>query len=464
MAKTNKKIHKPLTEGEDSQGELERRVFHLKTLYDVSREIGSLRDIQEIMKHLLMMVMGTFGAVNGVLLLVDMQRGRMEAGTQRGLDTTAIDLLSQAIESGSFREIEGVTDIQMLGERERVRQRGTPRILDLLSSFQVHVWIPFGVNETLRGGIGLGDKLAGDPYTPADQELLSTLAKQGAVAIENAKLYQEVRQHAEGLEAKVKARTRELEEANRRLEEASHSLEEWNRTLEDKVRQQVKEIERMGRIKRYLSPQIAETVLKDEGDDLFKTHRREVTVVFLDLRGFTNFSDSAEPEEVIEFLRGYHAEMGKLIFQFEGTLEHFSGDGIMVFFNDPIPRKDHTEVAVRMTVEMQARAKELRPGWLKKGYDLDLGVGIAAGYATLGTIGFEGRMDYGAVGNVTNLAARLSSEAKGGQILTNQRTLSKIEDLVEAEPLEELHLKGFHRPVAVFNIVKLKERAGSSRA
>ena len=242
-----------------------------------------------------------------------------------------------------------------------------------------------------------------------------------------------------------------------RIKEMQDSLEEWNQTLEDKVRQQLNEIERMSRIKRYLSPQIAETVLKEEGDDLFKTHRCEVSVVFLDLRGFTNFSDSAEPEEVIEFLRGYHAEMGKLIFNFGGTLEHFAGDGIMVFFNDPIPREDHTEMAVRMAVDMQARVKELRPGWLKKGYDLDLGVGMAAGYATLGTIGFEGRMDYGAVGNVTILASRLSSEAKGGQILTNQRTLSKIENLVEAEPLEELHLKGFLRPVAVFNILKLKE-------
>jgi class 3 adenylate cyclase len=242
-----------------------------------------------------------------------------------------------------------------------------------------------------------------------------------------------------------------------RIKEMQDSLEEWNQTLEDKVRQQLNEIERMGRIKRYLSPQIAETVLKEEGEDLFKTHRREVTVVFLDLRGFTNFSDSAEPEEVIEFLRGYHAEMGKLIFNFGGTLEHFAGDGIMVFFNDPIPREDHTEMAARMALDMQARVKELRPGWLKKGYDLHLGVGIAAGYATLGTVGFEGRMDYGAVGNVTILASRLSSEAKGGQILTNQRTLSKIDNLVEAEPLEELHLKGFLRPVAVFNIVKLRE-------
>jgi len=149
--------------------------------------------------------------------------------------------------------------------------------------------------------------------------------------------------------------------------------------------------------------------------------------------------------------------MGKLIFHFDGTLEHFAGDGIMVFFNDPIPQEDHTEKAVRMAMEMQARVGDLRQGWLKKGYDLDLGVGMAAGYATLGTIGFEGRMDYGAVGNVTILASRLSSEAVGGQILTDQKTLSKIEDLVEAESVGELQLKGFGRPTAAFNVLKLKE-------
>jgi len=241
-----------------------------------------------------------------------------------------------------------------------------------------------------------------------------------------------------------------------RIKQMHDALEEWNRSLTDKVTQQVDQIERMGRLKRYLSPQIADTILKSEDESLFKSHRREITVVFLDLRGFTTFSDSAEPEEVMELLRTYHAEMGKLIFEFEGTLERFAGDGIMVFFNDPIPCEDHTEKAVRMTIEMRARVKELRVGWLKKGHDLDLGVGLAVGYATLGNIGFEGRMDYGAVGNVTNLAARLSDEAKGGQILTNQKTLSKIEDFVEAEPLGELHLKGFARPVAAVNIVKLK--------
>jgi len=246
-----------------------------------------------------------------------------------------------------------------------------------------------------------------------------------------------------------------------RIKQMHDSLEEWNRTLADKVNQQVAEIGRMGRLKRYLSPQIAGALLESEDESLFKSHRREITVVFLDLRGFTTFSDGAEPEEVMELLRSYHAEMGSLIFRFEGTLERFAGDGIMVFFNDPIPCDDHTERAVRMAAEMRAKVKELRVGWLKKSYDLDLGVGLAAGYATLGNIGFEGRMDYGAVGNVTNLAARLCEEAKGGHIVTNQRTLSKIEDLVETEPLGELQLKGFTRPVTAFNIVGLKSERQS---
>lgn len=241
-----------------------------------------------------------------------------------------------------------------------------------------------------------------------------------------------------------------------RLKEMHDSLEEWNRTLKQKVEEQVAEIERMRKLKRYLAPQVADTLLASDEDSLFKSHRREITVVFLDLRGFTAFSDSAEPEEVIELLRHYHTEMGKLIFKYQGTLERFAGDGIMVFFNDPIPCADHTERAVRMALEMHAKVRELRAGWLKRGYELDLGIGLAASYATLGNIGFEGRMDYGAVGNVTNLASRLCDEAKGGQTLTNQKTLSKVEEIVHAEPLAELHLKGFARPVMAFNISGLK--------
>jgi class 3 adenylate cyclase len=239
------------------------------------------------------------------------------------------------------------------------------------------------------------------------------------------------------------------------------ALQEWNRTLIEKVGQQMDLIERMSRLKRYLSPQLVESILKSDDPDLFKSHRREITAIFLDLRGFTAFSDSAEPEEVMALLRSYHTEMGKLIFKFEGTVEHFVADGLMVFFNDPTPCEDHTEKAVRMSLGMRDRVKELRAGWLQKGYDLDLGIGLASGYAAVGNIGFEGQMDYGAVGNVTNLASRLCGAAKGGQILTNQKTLNQIGNLVEAEPLEELYLKGFIRPVRAFNIVSLKQHAES---
>lgn len=240
-----------------------------------------------------------------------------------------------------------------------------------------------------------------------------------------------------------------------RIKDLHDQLEEWNRTLADKVKSQVDEIQRMSRLKRYLSPQIAETILRDD-ENLFKTHRREVTIVFLDLRGFTQFSDTAEPEEVMDFLRDYHAEMGKLVFKFEGTLERFIGDGLVVIFNDPLPCAEHGEKAALMAIEMRERVKQLRAQWSKKGYDLDLGVGLATGYATLGTIGFEGRMDYSSVGNLPNLAARLCAEAKGGQILTDQKTMSRLEARIEAEPVDELRLKGIARPVVAFNLIGLR--------
>ena len=240
-----------------------------------------------------------------------------------------------------------------------------------------------------------------------------------------------------------------------RIKQMHDALEEWNRTLAAKVNQQVAELQRMERLTRYLSPQIAKTVLGNE-EHLFKTHRRDITVVFLDLRGFTAFSDNAEPEEVMDFLRRYHAEMGRLVFKYEGTLERFMGDGIVVIFNDPLPCEDHVERAARMTIEMRDRVKELRATWLKMGYDLDLGVGVAAGYATLGTMGFEGRMDYGTIGNLPNLAARLCAEAKGGQILTDLKTMSRLDHLFAGEALDEVHLKGISRPIMAYNLVGLK--------
>lgn len=217
------------------------------------------------------------------------------------------------------------------------------------------------------------------------------------------------------------------------------------------------QVELMNRLKGYFSPQVAEAILKTEGAaSLLQTRRKEITAVFTDLRGFTAFSEGNEPEEVMDLLRDYHAQMGKLIFKYEGTLEHFAGDGLLVFFNDPIAFDDHIERAVRMALEMRDKIHELRSGWLKRGYDLHLGLGLAAGYATLGDIGFEDRREYAAIGSLVNLASRLCSEAKGGQIVTEQKTLGRLEGRAEVEPLGELQLKGFIRPVQAFNILKLK--------
>jgi len=257
---------------------------------------------------------------------------------------------------------------------------------------------------------------------------------------------------------RIKALHDTVQEQAARLEAQSDQLTEWNRTLERRVAEQLAELERVGRLKRFFSPQLAELVVSSGGEKLLESHRREITVVFCDLRGFTAFSETAEPEEVMGVLREYHTALGSLIFRFEGTLEHFAGDGMMVFFNDPLPYPDHAAQAVRMAVAMRQQMGELTEKWRKRGYQLGFGVGIAQGYATLGMIGFEGRVDYGAIGPVTNLASRLCDEAQGGQILISQRVYAMVEELVEAEPAGELPLKGFGKPVPTFNVVGLKQR------
>jgi adenylate cyclase len=235
-----------------------------------------------------------------------------------------------------------------------------------------------------------------------------------------------------------------------------HELAEWNRTLEQRVQEQVTQVERLGRLKRFFSPQLAEMIVTGGADDPLKTHRREVTVVFLDLRGFTAFAETAEPEEVMGVLREYHAAMGTLILEHEGTLERFTGDGMMIFFNDPVPVDNPAERAVRMAVVMREHVAELSRGWRRRGHDLALGVGISQGYATIGAIGFEGRWDYGAIGTVTNLSARLCGEAKGGQILVSSRVANAVEDMVETEEVGALTLKGLLKPVPTFNVLGLK--------
>jgi len=233
-------------------------------------------------------------------------------------------------------------------------------------------------------------------------------------------------------------------------------LAAWNRTLEQRVAEQLGEIERVGRLKRFLSPQVAELVVSSGHDRMLESHRRDVTVVFCDLRGFTAFSETAEPEEVMSILREYHAGLGALINNFEGTIERFNGDGVMVLFNDPLPCPDPSVRAVRMAVEMRDCIAGLTARWRKHGHELGFGIGIAHGYATLGCVGFEGRFQYSVTGTVANLAARLCDQAKSGEILIDGKVHAAVESMAELEPVGELALKGLHRPVLAFNVRELR--------
>jgi len=233
-------------------------------------------------------------------------------------------------------------------------------------------------------------------------------------------------------------------------------LAAWNRTLEERVETQLCEIERVSRLKRFLSPQVTELILSSGDERVLESHRRAITVLFCDLRGFTAFSETAEPEEVMSVLREYHAALGNLIHKHEGTVERFAGDAIMVLFNDPLPCPDPNLRAVRMAVEMRDAVAQLAAGWRKHGHELGFGMGIAHGYATLGRIGFEGRFDYSAIGTVVNLAARLCGQAQAGQILIDPKVYAAVDTLVDTEPAGELVLKGLTRAIKAFNINALR--------
>jgi class 3 adenylate cyclase len=232
----------------------------------------------------------------------------------------------------------------------------------------------------------------------------------------------------------------------------AEQLAGWNRTLERRVAEQVGYLDRMARLKRFFSPQLAELILAGGADDPLESHRREITVVFLDLRGFTAFAELAEPEEVMRALGEFHRAMGRRVLEYQGTLERFTGDGLMIFFNDPVPIQDPARRAVAMAFAMQRDAAGLSARWIKRGYDLGLGIGIAQGYATVGAIGFEGRIDYGAIGSVTNLASRLCDLAERGEILASQRVAVELEQGVESEDLGEVALHGFSRPTRALKL------------
>lgn len=255
---------------------------------------------------------------------------------------------------------------------------------------------------------------------------------------------------------------RELESMVQRLEQQARALQALNETLEQRVAQGIDQVKRLDRLKRFFSPSVVDVLLAGSAEDPMKSRRRDVAAVFVDLRGFTAFTESSEPEDVLAVICEYHEAMGELVMAYSGTVERFAGDGIMVYFNDPVEVANPAGVAVRMAIDMQRRFMALGKGWQNRGYDLSMGIGIAQGFATIGAIGFEGRRDYGVIGTVSNLASRLCTEALGGQILVSQRVCAAIQDFADVQPVGELDLKGFRRPMAAYSVLGYREPVGNT--
>ena len=321
------------------------------------------------------------------------------------------------------------------------------------AGFHAVLVVPLVDNSGVLGSLIVLRKAAGEFPTNLIG-VMQTFAHQAVLAMRNARLFHEVDNKGRELASAHEV----VQQQADKLQEQTDQLLDWNKSLEERVEKQLGEIERIRRLERFLPPQVAQLIASSDGHEaLLNSHRREITVVFCDLRGFTAFTEASEPEEAMNVLREYHAALGDLIVRYEGTLDRYAGDGVMILFNAPIKFADHAKRAVKMAVEMRDRIGVLTQQWRNRGHNLGFGVGIAVGYATLGQIGFDRRLEYAAIGSVTNLASRLCDEAKAGQIIVSQRTYSMVQEWAIATPVDDLVLKGFHHPVAAVDVTGWRE-------
>lgn len=438
--------------------DLAQSVNELKVLEEVGRAVSSSLDLNAVLPTVAAraseitnadaVLIYSYDAAKRQFTLVEATGiGETDEGQHLAIDQDA-SVLGEAAATGLPIAIPDLTDATDLLLRDAAVAAGFHSVLV----------VPLVDQQGILGSLIVLRKNTGE-FSPNLIGLMQTFAHQSVLAMRNARLFHEV--DKKGRELETAHHT--VQQQAGKLQEQTDQLLDWNKSLEERVEKQLGEIERIRRLERFLAPQVAQLIASSDGHDaLLDSHRREVTVVFCDLRGFTSFTESTEPEEAMNVLREYHAALGELIFKYEGTLDRYAGDGVMILFNAPIQFEDHTRRAIRMAVEMRDSIGQLTRQWRNRGHILGFGVGVAVGYATLGQIGFDRRLEYAAIGSVTNLASRLCDEAKANQIVVSQRAYGMVAEWVEAGPTQELQLKGFNHPILAVEILRWREDAAVS--
>ncbi len=421
-AEVIRRLKSRLRRAASARRELQRRVFHLKTLYDVSREVGFLVDTSEIAGNLLLMTVGTFGALRGFLVLVDVDHDRLESFTQRGMDDAVLPL-TKAIEAGAFRGLAGAEGVRLLRRPARTRAGTRPELLRLLAEADIRLWVPFRVNEQLAGGLGLGDKLAGDPYSKDDQELLSTLCNQGAVALKNAISHQEVVRYAAELEASLR-RIQMLESVK------SHLAKFVPKTVQELIEE---------------SPEAPS----------FEKRELDLSVLFADITAYTRLSSELRLDRLNELVERYFGAFLDEILRLGGDVNETAGDGIMVIFRKRDPRR-HARAAVRAALGILRRTREINAELAGRFEPITMKVGVNSGIAAVGATKIEGaagiRWTYTASGPTTNIAARLAALADGSAVIVSQATRERLGEEFEAEDLGPRPLKNVAEAVRVYRV------------
>ncbi|WP_316165708.1 MULTISPECIES: adenylate/guanylate cyclase domain-containing protein [unclassified Bradyrhizobium] len=433
---------------EERTRDLAQSINELKVLEEVGRAVASSLDLNAVLPTVAARALEITKTDAVLIYSYEAAERRFRLVEAKGVDRDGphnvlderTSLLSDSVRSGepiAIAELENAPDHPL-------------RDVAVAAGFHAVLFTPLVDQQGVLGALVVLRRSAGT-FPPNLIGLMRTFANQAVLAMRNARLFTEVDQ--KGRELALTHAT--VQQQAEKLTEQTEQLREWNKSLEERVEKQLAEIERIRRLERFLAPQVAQIIASSDGHDaLLESHRREVTVVFCDLRGFTAFTETTEPEEAMNVLREYHAALGKLIFKYEGTLDRYAGDGVMILFNAPIPFEDHTMRAVKMALEMRDEIGQLTERWKNRGHSLGFGVGIALGYATLGQVGFEHRLEYAAIGSVTNLASRLCDEAKAGQVIVSRRVFGVVEQSVDARPIDDLHLKGFNHPVLAMEILR----------